>query len=282
MRGLCELQGEEFGAGRSGGGEESGVDFGTTGHGITRSASRQGQNNIKATGADHMTLAVAIKATDAIILAADSRGTIGDPRGLTAVNDTQNKLYQFGRCGLAIAGASELATSLLDELGKRGLMNPQNVDEAVAIFGQAADIMNGWFRTIPPEQRAGVILLLAGYRITPDNQPVPRVYLLTNTTHFAPQLGGNYPMMAGVPQYAVYLSHRYYGSEINSAGAAALAEYLISETASQDPKVGGPVRIAKLTPEAYTVLSDAEVTALKKRNQKLNDKLKRFFMDGAP
>ena len=31
-----------------------------------------------------MTLAVAIKAKDAIIVAADSRGTIGDPRGLTS------------------------------------------------------------------------------------------------------------------------------------------------------------------------------------------------------
>src|SRR5208282_1453346 len=46
-------------------------------------------------------LAVAIKATDAIVMASDSRGTIGDPRGLTAVNDTQQKVFQFGACGLA-------------------------------------------------------------------------------------------------------------------------------------------------------------------------------------
>ncbi len=35
-----------------------------------------------------MTLIVAMKSKDAIILGADSRGTIGDPRGLTAINDT--------------------------------------------------------------------------------------------------------------------------------------------------------------------------------------------------
>ena len=40
---------------------------------------------------------------------------IGDPRGLTAVNDTQKKLFQFGRCALAISGAAEFANSLLDE-----------------------------------------------------------------------------------------------------------------------------------------------------------------------
>src|SRR5436190_20947787 len=76
----------------------------------------------------------------------------------------------------------------------------------------------------------------------------------------APQLAGAYPMMIGVPQYAVYLSHRYYDPTISGDKAAALAEYLISETASQDPKVGGPIKIAKISPEhGYQQLSDAEV-----------------------
>jgi hypothetical protein len=228
-----------------------------------------------------MTLAVAIKATDAIVVAADSRGTIGDPRGLTAVNDTQQKLFEFGRCALAIAGSGELAMSLIDEFAKRGLSNPQTVDEAVAAFAQGAAICDGWFRNIPPEQRPGTIFLLGGYRsAAAGGAPIPMVYLLTSNTHFAPQLAGAYPMMAGVPQYAVYLSHRYYDPGISGDNAAALAEYLISETASQDPKVGGPIRIAKVTAGGYQALTDDEVAALKKRNQRLNDKLKRFFTGG--
>jgi 20S proteasome alpha/beta subunit len=59
-----------------------------------------------------MTLTVAIKATDAIILAADSRGTIGDPRGLTTINDAQQKLFQLGSCGLTFAGSAEMGTTL--------------------------------------------------------------------------------------------------------------------------------------------------------------------------
>ncbi len=81
-----------------------------------------------------MTLAVAIKATDAIVMAADSRGTIGDPRGLTAINDTAQKLFQFGNCGLVIAGASEMALAILDEFGKQNLNNPGSVDDAVLAF----------------------------------------------------------------------------------------------------------------------------------------------------
>jgi hypothetical protein len=46
-----------------------------------------------------MTLVVAIKARDGIVLAGDSRGTIGDPRGLTAINDTQQKVHHLGNHG---------------------------------------------------------------------------------------------------------------------------------------------------------------------------------------
>jgi hypothetical protein len=66
---------------------------------------------------------------------------------------------------------------------------------------------DGWLRTIPIEQRPNIALLLAGYRH--QNQvAVPMVYLLISNIRFAPQLAAAYPMMVGVPQYAVYLSHR--------------------------------------------------------------------------
>jgi 20S proteasome alpha/beta subunit len=120
-------------------------------------------------------------------------------------------------------------------------------------------------------------LLLAGYRKAAPT--VPMVYLLTSSTRFA--LSGAYPMMVGVPQYAIYLSHRYYDPRLSMDSAAALAEYLITETASQDPKVGGPVCIAKVTTAGYQPLTDSEVLALKKRNQRLNNKLKSFFRKGS-
>jgi hypothetical protein len=40
-----------------------------------------------------MTLLVALKGTDGLALAADSRGTFGDPRGVTAQNDSQQKAH---------------------------------------------------------------------------------------------------------------------------------------------------------------------------------------------
>jgi len=63
-----------------------------------------------------MSLVIALKSQGGIVLGADSRGTIGDPRGLTAIRDTQIKLYPFGKCGIGLTGASEIGNTVLDEL----------------------------------------------------------------------------------------------------------------------------------------------------------------------
>ena len=63
------------------------------------------------------TLIVALEGQDGLILAADSRGTIGDPRGLTAINDLQQKLFPLSsHCGITISGTSELASYLILKL----------------------------------------------------------------------------------------------------------------------------------------------------------------------
>jgi 20S proteasome alpha/beta subunit len=228
-----------------------------------------------------MTLVVAIKAQDGIVLAGDSRGTIGDPRGLTAINDTQQKVHQLGNHGIAFAGSSETAAALLDEYRKRNLDSQTNVDElANEIAKVSADLFAQWFREIRAAERAGVILLIAGYRRPPGtSETEPLIYLLNSQANFAPGLAPE-TMMAGVPQYAVYLFHRYYDRNITLERARALAEYLIAETASQDPKVGGPIRIAEVTPGGYRQLTDSEVASVSAANAALNQNLRSFFLTG--
>lgn len=61
----------------------------------------------------------------------------------------------------------------------------------------------------------------------------------------------------------------------------ALAAYLISETATQDPKVGGPIRIAEITPEkGYQELDESIVNEIIKKNEEQNLKLRKFFFEG--
>ncbi|MBM3331166.1 hypothetical protein FJY68_04850 [candidate division WOR-3 bacterium] len=232
-----------------------------------------------------MSLVVALKAKDAIVMAADSRGTIGDPRGLTAINDKQQKLFPCGCCGLGLVGSMEMGTALLDVLENQArIQDVANVDDAARVVMQhSATSFGQWFGNIAPDKRPVVIITLAGYRDPRGAQPKPMVYNLNSQVNFAPQLFGDAPALSGVPQYAVYLVHRYYDPTIPTEKAKALAEYLIAETASQDPKVGGPIRMSMISAASgYAPLTEEEVLAVHKSNETLNARLREFFVTGGP
>lgn len=230
-----------------------------------------------------MTLVVALKTTGSIVLASDSRGTIGDPRGLTAINDTQKKLYPLGKCGLGFSGASEVGASLLDELIKEGLDDDtKQVDELVSQMGtKCRNLYSQWFPGMEFDKRPAVLFTVVGYRqVKPRPEVVyPMIYLLTSSLDFGPQLMSHQSLI-GVPQYAVYLMHRYYDTSISEEKGKALAEYLISETACQDPKVGGPVRMALIGPVGYSEIDDTEIAAISDSNNDLNEQLRKFFTEG--
>lgn len=229
-----------------------------------------------------MTLIVAMKADEAIILGADSRATIGDPRGLTAINDTFQKLFPVGSCGIGVAGASEMGSVLLDEFQKKNIGNINNIDDGMSQVRQhSAQCFTDWFGNIPPDKRPVVLLTLAGYRFIDGQQPQPMIYLLNSQANFAPQLILHIPCLAGVPQYAVYLVHRYYDPSVSVGRAKALTEYLIAETASQDPKVGGRIRLSEITPSSgYRELTEQEVEVIHNSNEQLNVNLRQFFLTG--
>lgn len=228
-----------------------------------------------------MSLVIAMKSKDGIVLAADSRGTIGDPRGLTAINDTFQKIFALGKCGIGFVGAAELGSSLYDELKQNGMGNFDDVNTALkAIAPAITSYFNQWFQNIPHAQRPGVLVTLVGYRNLNSQVPEPMLYLFASQNNFAPQLMRD-DCMSGVPQYAVYLKHRYYHPSISIDRAKALVDYLIVETASQDSKVGGPIRIAEIMPgQDYRELTVDEVGVIHQANEQLNKQLREFFLTG--
>src|ERR1700730_17830184 len=61
-----------------------------------------------------MSLLVCLLGTDGLVLATDSRGTFGDPRGVTAQNDQIKKLYLANeRVGILVAGAGDLGSTVV-------------------------------------------------------------------------------------------------------------------------------------------------------------------------
>jgi 20S proteasome alpha/beta subunit len=230
-----------------------------------------------------VTLIVALRGKDGLVLAGDSRGTVGDPRGLTAINDDQTKLFELSTyCGVGLSGASELAAKVIDDL-RVALATSGSLEYADHILNQARGLVRSsyddWFTKFPLEQRPSLLFTLVGFHRDQAGELTPRTYLLASQLDFAPQLFPTGNCLTGVPQYAVYLMHRFYSPEMTVDNLARLAAYLISETATQDPKVGGPIHIATLTSdEGFKLLDDGKVEEINRLNAEQNENLKRSFL----
>ena len=142
------------------------------------------------------------------------------------------------------------------------------------------NLYDDWFQKFTPQTRPALLITLVGYTKI-QQLMMPRTYLLISQSDFAPHLFNNGNCLSGVPQYAVYLMHRLYDPKMNVANLTRLAAYLISETATQDPKVGGPIRIATITKQSgYVELEPAEVSKITAKNEEQSEKLKKFFFTG--
>src|ERR1700681_3637375 len=94
-----------------------------------------------------MSLLVCLLGTDGLVLATDSRGTFGDPRGVTAQNDQIKKLYLANeRVGILVAGAGDLGSSVvsgfmaLPDIASLGI-----TELTVALHRYAREQFGQWF-----------------------------------------------------------------------------------------------------------------------------------------
>jgi 20S proteasome alpha/beta subunit len=235
-----------------------------------------------------MTLIVGLEGQDGMVLASDSRGTIGDPRSLTAVNDTHKKIFKLSDyCGIATSGATELCNRFIDSFKKivesKDLVNVDDIVQELYEWGRKE--FRQWFgamQFVQPrgqqiiDHRPNIVLIVVGYNKNTDG--ANRIYLFTSAMDFVPQLCTSGHMLGGVPQYAIYLMHRLYNPQMKLINIKRLASYLIRETATQDPKVGGPVRMAEITlDKGFQELTEEEINKINKENDEQNNKLREFF-----
>jgi len=237
-----------------------------------------------------MSLAIAIESANGIVLAADSRATFGDPRGMTAVNDTVQKIFKPNpRTALAMVGAAEIGAALVQVITAGLAAKPDADVDVVAetIRTLGTQHFSQWFG--PPQlvlgpagpafsPRPDVLFVLSGY----DANGSAKILNLPSNLpfQFAPNLSTTGFAAAGVVPLAVYLLNRFYRHGIALEIAEDLAAYCILETASQDGKVGGPIRMAVVTKDHETrLLSDDEIGELLKRAEKHRETLRGSFLN---
>ena len=240
-----------------------------------------------------MSLIVCLRGSDGLVLASDSRGTFGDPRGVTAQNDNQKKVYTLSKyVSCAIAGSGEIGARLMDEL--IGTIKQRNVEGASGVVSIVREIVkqryDEWFARflIQPvggaqqPVRPDLVLILGGYDYE-GKTTRQRIYQLLAGLDFAPMLHDYGFALNGVAQYALYLLNRLYVADSPIARLIPLAAYVITETASQDGKVGGPVQITTVRPEhGCTELSVSDINTILAENRTRSEALRQSFFGDKP
>ncbi len=148
-----------------------------------------------------MTLLVALKGTDGLALAADSRGTFGDPRAVTAQNDSQQKVHILApHVAVLTAGSGEVGSMVIDLVRRQ--VAEKKIDGATPVLNVLRDTVraryNEWFPSVPPIQslqllqmgqvamRPDLAFLVGGYETDGGNAEIVRhgklARLLTNAS----------------------------------------------------------------------------------------------------
>lgn len=235
-----------------------------------------------------MTLTIILAVNEGMVFATDSRGTIGDPRGLTAQNDTIKKQYKITeKAVLQMSGANETGTLVIEEI-ETWCNSQQSQPSVTQIMTQLRSILkaryNDWFTSIPAfqmipnqPQRPALVVTLGGYEDI-NGKPLERIYAMPSPMDFAPQLFKTGIAISGIPQYAIYLTLRLYSKDMPLEAAKRLASYVITETATQDGKVGGPIQMMELKPNnSIKEIDLQELKRIDKQNETVNLKLKKLF-----
>ena len=237
-----------------------------------------------------MTLTVALEGKDGIVCATDSRGTFGDPRNITAQNDTMKKLYPITKYSvIMVSGANQQGAMIMNETQQ--VTAQKHIEGATNIMQKLREISrmryNEWFPAFPmvPHQgvtappRPGLIFTIAGYDLEGDKPAISRIYEILSAQDYAPNLFDFGFALSGVPQYATYLLNRLYTREMTVKQLLPLAAYIITETASQDGKVGGDLQMSTITPSKGVEILDSEsVKRILKSNEDKSNKLHELFI----
>jgi len=239
-----------------------------------------------------MTLVVCLKGKDGMVLASDSRGTFGDPRGVTAQNDNMRKVYGVSKyVGVLFAGSGELGANIINEIQKE--IVEKKKEGVTPVMELIRDILikrfDEWFKgfqilrvqgSVAPV-RPTLVVIIGGYDLDEKGKPkTQRIYSLNCHVNFAPFLHDYGFALQGVAQYALYLLNTLYTQNSTVKNLLPLAAYVITETASQDGKVGGPVQLMKISPTKGCVTLDSqEINNIINSNTKRSENLKVSFFE---
>ncbi len=219
-----------------------------------------------------MTLVVGLNGVESIVMAADSRGLIGGGSSdILSKDDTHDKLFQItNHCAIGVGGLEGLGAYLMEQLRRK---SPRDDVESV---GQALlKVLRAQF-----EDSSSIPLL--SFLLTGYSGDESKVYAMNSDCGFQPDLKLQGAGFVGVFTYALFLTHWLYKPRLRSADLVRLAAYLISETAREDPRVGGPIKMLEITARGTRKIEAAEIDRACVENDRHRETMGDLFFGKSP
>lgn len=212
-----------------------------------------------------MTLAMAIRCSDGLVLATDSRAT----GGALGAADISEKFLQVNRdVGVMTYGLAVPGYRAIRQLVENVRARPGRYATMSAIVRRAKDVCTQTFRSFvarrPQLQGEAVGFIVAGF--DGNETGLFRIFHMESTTDFEPS--EELQMLAArwhLPSVLMrYLS--FPGMSVKTG--ADLAVLLMILTSTFDEAVGGPIRLATVTIDrGFMLMHEAQVQALIQGNQ---------------
>jgi len=213
-----------------------------------------------------MTLVTAAQGKDFVVVGTDSRGTFGHPEVAFSAYDTMQKLVILTPHVVVLTfGAGEVGDNILEEFKREVLTQEGAQLDGVsnilrALQGYCLNKWNQWLANVPFQARPVIGYIVAGLDIDCEGKyNIPKIYTMISAMGFMPALHRYGWANGGIPIYAIYLYGRRYKTDMSINELSGLAAYVISETASQDQRVGGPIRMAQILPDGCHELTEDQI-----------------------
>lgn len=208
-----------------------------------------------------MTLVSAAQGKDFVIVGADSRGTFGHPEVAFSSYDVMEKIVPLTPHVVALTyGVGEVGDNLLDEFRRSVSQGIDGVSEIVRQLQTfCSSRWNQWFANVPFQFRPTVAYIVAGLDKDDERYCIPRIYSLDSRMGFAPAIHRYGWAHGGIPMFAIYIFGRKYKENMSADELIGLVAYAITETATQDMRVGGKVKMMKISSDGIHILSEKEI-----------------------
>jgi len=201
-----------------------------------------------------VTLVLAVTGSDGVVLAGDTRTAIEEEER-RLVTDTSRKIFQLSdHVSVALCGRGDLGVYLLEKLVREA--REREIDGISSLFEFAPQFLIAAYdeatRRIQSRSKPPVGFIFAG--LDPDAWGIysqPRICSIYAWEGFQPLISTTGWDASGIVWIAEYLISRLYAPSMTVSQLAKLASLAISETASQDSRVGGEPLIAEITASGY-------------------------------